>query len=182
MKLFDHLSESVSDGADLVCIGTITSMHGIRGNVKIHTFTDKPQDIAAFDEIFDDYGKIYKITAISIPNNANCIIAQIDGFNSRNDAEALRNLRLYVKRSALPIIQNADEYYHADLCGMTARLKTGQVMGIVRHILNYGANDILEICDIDSEQIILYPFTKQFVHTVNIKERYMILEPLEEVV
>ena len=169
------------DAVQRICVGVIIAAHGVRGDVKIRIFTDKPKDIANFDEISDESGKIYKLAVISVPNNADFIIARIEGIESRNDAESMRHIKLYINRSALPIIHTPDEFYHADLCGMTARLMDGRVIGIIQNVVNYGATDILEICEINSEKIILYPFTKQCVLEVNVKERYVVVNSIDDV-
>jgi 16S rRNA processing protein RimM len=165
-----------------ICIGVITSAHGVKGNVKVHTFTARPSNVKDFIEIFDINGILYKLSVVSLPSKAGYLIAKIEGINSRNDAELLCHKKLYVKRSTLPAIQEEDEFYHADLYGMIVRSQDGEVIGTVQNILNYGANDILEVSDTNSEKVMLYPFNKQFVQQINIKERYLVLELLEEVV
>jgi 16S rRNA processing protein RimM len=161
-----------------VCVGVITSVNGVKGYVKIRSFTEHPQDIMTFKKIFDVSNKEYNINIINLKKDY--VIAGIKGIDSRDEAEKLRNIRLYIKRSELP---NAgqEEYYHADLLGLDAKLKDGTNFGLVKNIVNFGAGDIIEIYDLNSEKTIYYPFTKQYVPEINLEKRYIILEPLEEV-
>jgi 16S rRNA processing protein RimM len=169
-----------SSGDDpMVCVGVITSVHGVKGNVKIRSFTDAPTDIATFHHVFDDSGRQFNISVI-IPKK-DYMIAAIEGVSSRNDAEGLRNVKLYIKRSELPELAN-DEFYHADLIGMEARSSDGTLLGTVKNVVNFGAGDILEIYDISSEKIIYYPFKKQFIPAVDAISGVITLLPLEEVI
>lgn len=163
-----------------ICVGVITSVNGVKGHVKIRSFTEKPGDVANFNEIYDEHGqKAYKISVITTKKDY--IIAGIEGINNRNQAETLRNTKLFIKRSELPQ-PSSEEYYHADLVGIEARSEEGVQLGIVKNVLNFGAGDILEVYDISTEKTIYYPFTKQFIPEVNLKEKFLILKPLEEVI
>lgn len=161
-----------------ICVGVITSVNGVKGYVKIRSFTDNPQDLANFKKLFDESNKEYQINIITLKKDY--IIAGIEGVASRNDAEKLRNTRLYIKRSELPSA-GSNEFYHADLMGLDAKLKNGTNFGVVKGVVNFGAGDILEIYDLNSEKTIYYPFTKQFVPEINLEKRHILLEPLEEV-
>ncbi len=162
-----------------VCVGVITSVHGVKGYVKIRSFTDSPVDVISFKNVFDEAGNNYKIRLV-FPKK-DYFIASIDGINNRNQAELLRNTKLFIKRSELPTPENG-EFYHADLIGMEAQLNDGSKFGIVKNVVNFGAGDILEIYDITSEKVIYYPFRKQFVPMVDIIQKCITLNPLEEVI
>jgi len=163
-----------------ICVGVITSVNGVKGYVKIRNFTDKPSDIAKFDFIFDLNSKqSFQITVVS--SKKDYLIGKIEGINSRSDAEKLRNIKLYIKRSALPSVKE-NEYYHADLIGTEARSEEGIIIGTIKNIVNFGAGDILEIYDKTSENTLYYPFTKQCIPEINITQKFIIVKPLEEVV
>ncbi len=162
-----------------ICVGVITSVHGVKGYVKIRSFTDNPVDVTSFSKVFDEEGKVYKINLV-FPKK-DYLIAAIEGVSSRNQAEDLRNTKLYIKRSELPTPASG-EFYHADLIGMEAFLNDGSKFGIVKNVVNFGAGDILEIYDITSEKVIYYPFRKQFVPMVDIIQKSITLNPLEEVI
>lgn len=175
------MKNSVAPAQDSdICIGVITSVNGVKGYVKIRSFTDKPGDIAKFDYIFNpESQQRFQISIVSTKKDY--IVAKIDGVTTRSDAETFRNTKLCIKRSELPKVKD-DEYYHTDLIGTEARSEEGVIVGIVKNVVNFGAGDILEIYDKTSENTLYYPFTKQFIPDVNLKDKYLILKPLEEVV
>ena len=162
-----------------ICIGVITSVNGVKGLVKIRSFTEQPEDIASFGKLFDDQQREYQLSIATLKRDH--VIAGIKGVNSRNEAEKLRNVKLYIKRSNLPS-STSNEFYLADLIGMNATFKDGTKFGTVKNLLNFGAGDIIEICDLNTEKMIYYPFTKQFVLEVNTKKNQLVLEPLEELI
>jgi len=162
-----------------ICVGVVTAANGVRGHVKIRSFTAKPGDIANFQQIFDEESQAYGIRIIALKKDY--VIAGIEGVASRDEAEKLRNRRLYIKRSELPAVSN-DEFYHADLVGLDVRTEGGTKLGIVKDVANFGAGDILEVCDATSERVMYYPFNKQFVPLVDVVGRYVVVCPLEEVV
>ena len=163
-----------------ICVGVITSVNGVKGYVKIRSFTDQPSDIAKFDFIFDPESKQnFQISVVS--SKKDYFIGKIVGINNRTEAEKLRNTKLYIKRSALPNVSE-EEYYHADLIGTEARSEEGVIVGTIKNIVNFGAGDILEVYDKTSENTVYYPFTKQFVPEINITQKFIVLKPLEEVV
>jgi 16S rRNA processing protein RimM len=162
-----------------ICVGVITAVNGVKGYVKVRSFTNNPKDIAEFAKIFDENNNEYKLSIVT--SKKDYVIVGIKGVTSRNEAERLRNIKLYIKRSELPEPGN-DSYYHADLLGAEAVLSDGTKFGVVKNIVNFGAGDIIEIYDHNSEKTVYYPFTKQYVPDVNLKDKRVILEPLEEVI
>lgn len=174
-----NTAPAVSQEDPDICIGVITSVHGVKGYVKIRTFTNKPSDVTTFQNVFDEAGNNYKVSVV-FPKK-DYLIASLDGINNRNQAEPLRNTKLYIKRSELPTPKN-NEFYHADLVGMEARSHDGSKFGIVKNVVNFGAGDILEIYDVTSEKVVYYPFKKQYVPVIDIVERYITVNPLEEVI
>jgi len=161
-----------------ICVGVITAVNGVKGYVKVRSFTEKPQDITAFRKVFDENANEYKLSIVTLKKDY--IIVGIKGVNSRIAAEKLRNTKLFIKRSELPEAGN-DEFYHADLIGLEAKLKNGTKFGVVKNIVNFGAGDIIEIYDFNSEKTVYYPFTKQFVPEMDLANKTITLEPLEEI-
>lgn len=162
-----------------ICIGIITAVYGVKGYVRICSFAENPEDFMSFSRVFDRDMMEYKLQIISSRNNK--IIAAIEGVNSRAQAEKLCNKQLFIKRSELPVTEQ-DQFYHADLCGMTAKLTSGESIGIVKNVFNFGAGDLLEICDITSERTLYHPFTRVFVPEVNLEGRYLVLKSVDEVI
>ncbi|WP_168464862.1 ribosome maturation factor RimM [Wolbachia endosymbiont of Ctenocephalides felis wCfeT] len=157
----------------LVCLGIITSPHGIKGAVKIKTFTEKPENISLYGELVSG-NESYQIDSISVIGD-NLVIAAINGINSRNEAELLRNKKLYIEREKLPELDDEDEFYQSDLVGMEVRLENNELYGHVKSIHNFGSDDILEILVIDSQRSIMLSFTKEVFPNVNVKEKYIVL-------
>jgi 16S rRNA processing protein RimM len=162
-----------------ICIGVITSAHGVKGYVKFKSFTENPDDILGFKNILDDRGRSYKVKIIGIKKDF--LILAVEGINSRNDADKWHNTKLYVTRAALPATKK-DEYYHADLIGLEVRDENGIKIGYVEGVENFGAGDILNILDLTTRKVISYPFIKQFVPTINLEEKYVSILPLEEII
>ncbi|MBV0899548.1 MAG: ribosome maturation factor RimM [Wolbachia endosymbiont of Fragariocoptes setiger] len=155
----------------LICLGVITSPHGIKGAVKIKTFTEKPEDISSYGNLLCN-DQSYEIDVISILDDS-LLIATINGVKSRNEAELLRNKKLYVTRSNLPKLSNENEFYHSDLINIEVRSKDNELYGYVRCIHNFGSEDILEISVNSTKKNIMLSFTKEIFPYINIKERYI---------
>src|SRR5690606_27552257 len=91
----------------------------------------------------------------------NVLVARLAGINDRTAAEKLNGVELYVDRALLPEPDGEDDFYHADLIGLEARLGDGRVLGTVSAVPNFGAGDLLEVRDQRSGDTFLYPFTRQ---------------------
>ena len=104
------------------------------------------------------------------------VVARVAGVASRDAAEALRGLRLYVARAALPPPEE-EEFYHADLEGLRAEFADGRDFGRVRRVVNYGAGDVLEI-EREGESA-LVPFTRAAVPVVDIAGGRLVVDPPE---
>ncbi|RDD34676.1 Ribosome maturation factor rimM [Wolbachia endosymbiont of Cylisticus convexus] len=155
----------------LVCLGIITSPHGIKGAVKIKTFTEKPEDISLYGELISG-SENYKISSVSVISD-NLVIAIISGVSSRNEAELLRNKKLYIERGKLPQLNDEDELYQSDLVDMEVRLESNELYGHVKSVHNFGSGDILEILVISTKKNIMLSFTKETFPHINIKKRYI---------
>ncbi|MDR2831763.1 MAG: ribosome maturation factor RimM [Rickettsiales bacterium] len=158
---------------NLICLGIITSPHGIKGAVKVKTFTEKPENISLYSELTNG-DESYKINSVSVIGD-NLVIATISSVNSRNEAELLRSKKLYIERSKLPKLNDEDEFYQSDLVDMEVRLENNELYGYVKSVYNFGSGDILEILVISTKKRIMLSFVKEIFPHVNIKERYMVL-------
>ncbi len=160
-------------------IGIISAASGVKGYVKIRYFTEKGTDLTTFQNIFDSNGKSYKLKILNIKKDY--VIASIEGITSRNEAEKLTNTILMIERSELAKT-NTDEFYYADLLGMTVLSANGKLLGIVKNILNFGASDIIEVFNANSIDSFYYPFIKNFVLSVDLENRCLVLNQAEEIV
>jgi len=161
----------MSNEKKLICVGVITSAHGIKGAVKIKSFTEDPLDIADYSPLYGIDGKSeYKIKILS--ENGDVLIAEISGIKTRNDAEKLGKTELYISRDMLPEA-GEEEFYYEDLIGIEARLDSSRKpLGVVTSINNHGAGDIIEI-KMNNGKIELLAFTKSNIPEINISEGYI---------
>jgi len=160
-----------------ICVGAIAGAHGVKGLVKIKSFTEEPDGVAAYGPLSDEAGE--REFTIALTGRAKgLIIARIDGVEDRNMAEALRGTRLYVERAALP--PTAEEaYYHTDLIGLEAVGMDGAPVGEVKALYNYGAGDVIEIQRRDKD-LLLLPFTKAAVPEVDLEGGRLVVREPEE--
>src|SRR5436853_5683073 len=122
-----------------VCVGVITGAHGVRGAVRVKSFTAEPEAVAGYGPLEDESGA-RQLSLHLIGNAKGVLIAKLAGIEDRDRAEALRGLRLYLPRAALPP-PDEDEYYHVDLIGLDAALADGRLLGRVRAVHDFGAGD-----------------------------------------
>ena len=125
-----------------ILVGKIVAPQGIRGEVRVHAFTDKPLDIKNLP-IESEKFAVGDFGFVRVVPNTNVVIAKINGVNDRNVAETLRGVSLYVERDALPQLGD-NEYYQADLIGFDV-VRGGKKMGVVDCFQNFGAGDIIEM-------------------------------------
>ena len=105
--------------------------------------------------------------------------AGIDGIDRREAADAMQGTRLFVARDALPDTEE-DEYYHADLIGLSARTASGETYGVVRGIYDYGAGDVIEI-EREMDRPILFPFTRENVPEIDLAAGALVIDPPAEI-
>jgi 16S rRNA processing protein RimM len=141
----------------MILLAVIGSAHGIRGAVKVKTFTQSPRSVLNYGALRDETGKEYilKFLRLAPPD---CLIVTIEGVKDRTQAEALRGAKLYVERDQLPDLVE-EEFYHSDLIGMFVHDLEGQEIGHLKAISNFGAGDFLEIVDA-AYHLYTIPFTK----------------------
>jgi len=146
-----------------ICVGVIAGAHGVRGLVRLKSFTERPEDIAAYGPLTDEHGK--RCFEVHITGRTrDTLLASIAGIADRDRAAALSHTRLYVARTALPA-PAADEFYQADLIGLRAEAPDGTVLGRVSAVHTFGGNDVLEITP-ETGDSLMVPFTRQAVPAV----------------
>jgi len=157
-----------------VCVGAIAGAHGVQGAVRIKSFTADPTDVARYGPLEDEAGE--RRFSLRLAGSAKgVVIARLKGVADRNQAEALRGLRLYLPRAALPP-PGDEEYYHADLIGLEAALADGTLIGRVRAVHDFGAGDTLEI-ERPAGQPAMVPFTRAIVPVVDLGAGRLVLDP-----
>lgn len=160
--------------AERILVGAIAGAHGVRGQVRIKSYTDDPAAVAAYGPLSDESGQRRFDLEVTGQIKGG-VIARIDGVADRTAAEALRGLRLYVPRVSLPATQ-ADEYYRVDLIGLRAELADGTSFGRIIDVQNYGAGDVLEIERPDGATELL-PFADRVVPVVDLAAGRVVVDP-----
>ncbi len=157
-----------------ICVGVIVAAHGIKGEVKVKSFTEDATKLASYGALFDEAGtQRFALTVTAVTKGA--VIAAIQGVNNRNAAEALKGTKLFVPRGALPELSE-EEFYHADLIGLTAELRDGTELGAVTAVHNFGAGDVIEVKR-KSGGTLDIPFTNTVVPVVDIEGGRIVIDP-----
>ncbi len=150
-----------------ILLGEISGAHGIRGELLVRSFAADPEDIASYGPLLDESGaRAVSLSIVRVTPKG--VIARVDGVADRTAAEKLKGLKLYVERAKLPKADD-DEFYHADLIGLSVEAPDGAEIGAILAVQNYGAGDLIEIRLKDSKQTELVPLTKACVPTIDLK-------------
>ncbi len=160
-----------------VCVGAVSGAYGVRGEVRLKSFTAEPEAIASYGAVETEDGKQRFDIKLSRPVKGG-FAAKLSGIVTKEAADALRGTRLYVDRTKLPDPDD-DEYYHADLIGIAVHDTGGALIGHVKAVLNHGAADLLELRLPKSPKTVLLPFTLAAVPTVDIKAGKIVADPPE---
>jgi len=161
-----------------VWVARIGGPHGVRGAVKLWTFTEDPLAVQRYGPLASkDGARRFELTHVREAKGH--LVATLKGVDSREDAERLNGVELYVAREKLPATE-ADEYYHADLIGLAAVNAAGEPIGRVTAIHNFGAGDIIEIAPASGPTLLL-PFTNAVVPVVDIAGGRVVVELPSEV-
>jgi 16S rRNA processing protein RimM len=165
--------------ADRICVAQIEGAHGLRGEVKVKSFTADPLAVKNYGPLQSEDGAAsFDIETVRPGKDyaKGHLIAQLRGVPDRNAAERLRNIRLFVPRERLPPA-GTDEFYHADLIGLLAVTADGAEVGTVVAVHDFGAGDILELTLSAGGGTLLLPFTEAFVPKVDIAAQRIVIAP-----
>jgi len=158
-----------------ICLGQIGAAHGVRGEVRLQSFTSDPQAIASYGPLQTDDGRSFEIESLRPAKNH--FIAKLAGIRDRGAAEQLANQKLYVPRARLPAPAQADEFYHADLIGLAVVDCTGQKLGSVVAIHNFGAGDLIEVRPDRGGDSQLLPFDELHVPAIDVVAGRIVVDP-----
>ena len=161
-----------------VCLGQIGAAHGVRGEVRLYSFTADPPAIASYGPLESEDGRVFKIEAMRPAKDH--FVARISGVADRNAAELLKNVKLYVPRERLPEPDEADEFYHADLIGLSVVDREGQKLGTVVAVHNFGAGDLIEMNPEAGGKTELLPFDEFHVPVVDIAAGKLVIVPPQD--
>jgi 16S rRNA processing protein RimM len=160
-------------------MGRIGAAHGIKGEVRIQSFTEDPLALVGYREFSTNRPGLTVIVE-QARATTNVLVARLKGVADRNAAEKLNGVELYIERDRLPGITEDDDFYLADLIGLDARGLDGQSLGKVLAVPNFGAGDILEIGGAGRETQLI-PFTRAAVPEVKLAEGYVVVDPPLEI-
>ncbi|TYO62218.1 ribosome maturation factor RimM [Bradyrhizobium hipponense] len=162
----------------LICVARIGAAHGVRGAVKLWTFTEDPLAVRRYGPLLSKDGK-RQFEVATAREAKDHLVATFKGIATRDEAERLNGIELYVAREKLPAT-DADEYYHADLIGLAAVTTAGEALGRVLAIHNFGAGDIIEISPPNGTTMLL-PFTNAVVPEVDIAGGRVVISLPQEI-
>lgn len=165
--------------AKRVIVGRFGAPHGVRGEIRLQSFTGDPHAIKRFFPLVDASGaRSFALLGLRHVRDSN-FVARISGISDRNGAETLTNLDLYADRDKFPETA-PDEFYAIDLIGLDVFLESGEKAGIILDMVNYGAGDILEVKP-PSGDTLLIPFTRAAVPHIDLTARRIVIAPPPEV-
>ncbi|MGC9368157.1 MAG: ribosome maturation factor RimM [Paracoccaceae bacterium] len=162
---------------DRVCVGAIAGAFGVRGEVRLKSFCAEPEAIADYAPLHtEDGARSFTVEITRAVKNG--FAARLSGVATKEEADALRGVRLFADRDKLPELPD-DEFYHADLIGLTVLDTGGRTLGKVQAVQDYGAGDLLEISGPGLKGSVLLPFTNEAVPTVDLAAGRIIADPPE---
>jgi 16S rRNA processing protein RimM len=161
-----------------ICVARIGAAHGVRGAVKLWTFTEDPLAVKRYGPLLTkDGARQFEVTHVREAKDH--LVATLKGIATRDEAERLNGIELFIPREKLPATDE-DEYYHADLIGLAAVNAANEPLGRVVGIHNFGAGDIIEIAPAQGATMLL-PFTNAVVPTVDLTSGRVVIELPEEI-
>jgi 16S rRNA processing protein RimM len=166
--------------SDLILVGVFGAPHGVRGELRLKSYTADPMAIADYAPLTDAAGKRRFVIEAARPVKDDMLVVRVAGIADRDAAAALTNVRLHVPRSVLPPVEEEDEFYQADLVGLRVETSGGEALGVVGAVLDFGAGDILEVTPPGGGTPFLLPFTKATVPVVDIAGGRLVAEPPAE--
>ena len=162
------------DQAHLVLVGVVTGVRGLKGDLRINSFTADPEDLTAYGPLWDEAGEVSYQVRVTGKFKGH-LIARIKGVSDRTAAETLKGVKLHISRSALPDPEE-DEFYHSDLIGLQVVTKSGEFLGTVSAVEDFGAGDILEVAS-GSYKGLVVPFTKEVVPEIDLETGTVTVHP-----
>lgn len=159
---------------DRICIGAIAGAFGVAGEVRVKSFCAMPEDIAAYGTLFSEDGARSFAIRLTRPV-AGGLGARLSGVATKEAADALKGVTLWVDRARLPSLPD-DEFYHADLIGLEVRDTGGALLGRVAAVHNHGAGDMLDVAAPGGRSQLI-PFTRAAVPTVDLAAGRIVADP-----
>lgn len=169
----------------LILVGRVAGAFGVKGEIKLASYAAEPLALLHYKTLRGEDGAVVLTLTSARPGKPGSggseLIARAAEVLTREDAEGRKGLRLHVRREDLPPPEDEDEFYLADLVGLTAVTDTGEPAGRVKAVHDFGAGDILELDPGAGRPTVLHPFTKAAVPTVDVAGRRIVIVPQTDV-
>ena len=166
----------MTSSSKLICVAAIAGAFGVKGEIKLKSFTDVPQDCAKYGPLSDGNGKVI-LTPTKHRLVKNSVAITAPEIKTREEAESLKSTKLYVSRGVLPE-PDEDEFYFTDLVGLEVKSIEGKRVGTVIAVHEFGAGDMLEIKPKEDASF-FHPFTKLAVPKVDISAGRLIIKIID---
>lgn len=161
---------------DKIRVGQIVNIHGLKGEVKVYPLTDYPQRFDEISEIYiEDSSQKRKI--LSAKYHKNMAILKIEGINSVEEAEKMRESFLFIDRDNTRELEE-DEHLITDLIGLTVEDTKGKFIGTLQEIIPYSANDVYVIKSPSGKEHLI-PGLKRFIPIIDVENGKIIVDPIE---
>lgn len=155
---------------DLVWLGEFGRAVGLKGEVRLKSFTAEPEGVAAYNPLIAQDGRVLEIASLrALPADPGMLVARVKGVTSREGAEALNRVMVGVPRERIPVAEAEDEFLHADLVGLAVVGPDGAKLGSVAGVANFGAGDLLDVRPERARATVLVPFADPYVIEVDVK-------------
>jgi len=164
----------------LIPLGVFGAAQGVRGEVRVKSYTEDPKAIGAYGALTDKAGaRVFAFESLRALKDE-MLVARVKGVSTREAAEALNGVELFARREQLPP-PGEDEFYYDDLVGLAAVTREGSRLGRVVALSNFGAGDILEIAPEGGGETLMLPFTKAVAPEIDFAAGRIVIQPPREI-
>jgi 16S rRNA processing protein RimM len=162
------------EDAKRVCLGRAVGARGLKGEVRIKTFTEDPLAIGAYGPLQDE-ARTRQFEISSVQTSKDGVVARLKGISTREEADALKGVEFYVDRDRLPDVEDDSTFYFEDLIGLVAINENGSALGQVVAVQNFGAGDLLEVRPATGGATVLVPFTREIVPDIDKEAGWLLM-------
>jgi len=157
-----------------VCLGRAIGARGLKGEVRIKTFTEDPLAIGAYGPLQDE-ARTRQFEISNVQTAKDGVVARLKGVSTREQADALKGVEFFVDRDRLPDVEDDSTFYFEDLIGLVAINENGSALGQVVAVQNFGAGDLLEVRPATGGATVLVPFTREIVPDIDKEAGWLLM-------
>jgi 16S rRNA processing protein RimM len=162
------------EDAKRVCLGRAIGARGLKGEVRIKTFTEDPLAIGAYGPLQDE-ARTRQFEISNVQTAKDGVVARLKGVSTREQADALKGVEFFVDRDRLPDVEDDFTFYFEDLIGLVAIDENGSALGQVVAVQNFGAGDLLEVRPATGGATVLVPFTREIVPDIDKEAGWLLM-------